>query len=285
MTRALHFLARDVRHNLLSYLILSALAVPFVFPFVWMLGSSVKPAVEVFAYPPTLFPETWQWENYARVFTLQPFAQQYFNSVYIAVVVTLGTVVFSALAGYAFARIDFVGRGAMFLLLLSALMMPEEVTIIPKFNFVQWSGWDNTHWPLLIFPIFGAQGVIATFMMRQHFLGIPQELEEAAMLDGLTRWGIFWRIALPLAKPVLSAVTIITFLTTWNAFLEPLVYLRDVEMFTLPLALRGFADEFGQPIWEVQLAATTLSVLPVLIFYVFAQRFVVESFAASGVKG
>jgi len=285
MSRALVFASREVRQNILVYLVLSVLAVPFVFPFVWMLGSSFKPAVEVFAYPPTIFPSTLQWENYARVFTLQPFAQQYFNSVYIAVIVTFGTVVFSALAGYAFARIGFVGRGLMFLLLLSALMMPEEVTIIPKFNFVQWARLDNTHWPLILFPIFGAQGVIATFMMRQHFLSIPQELEEAAMLDGLTRWGIFWQIALPLAKPILSAVTIITFLTTWNSFLEPLVYLKDVEMFTLPLALRGFADEFGQPIWEVQLAATTLSVLPILIFYVIAQRFVVESFASSGVKG
>ncbi|MBK9123596.1 MAG: carbohydrate ABC transporter permease [Chloroflexi bacterium] len=261
------------------------MVVPFVFPFVWMMGSSLKPAIEVFAYPPTLLPINWQWGNYARVFELQPFAQQYFNSVYIAVVVTAGTLFFSSLAGYAFARIGFIGRGLLFLMLLSALMMPEEVTIIPKFNVVQSLRLDNTHWPLLIFPVFGAHGVIATFMMRQHFLGIPQELEEAAFLDGLSRWGIFWRIAMPIATPVLSAVAIITFLTTWNSFLEPLVYLRSVEQFTLPLALRGFTDEFGQPIWEVQLAATTLSVLPILIFYVFAQRFVVESFASSGVKG
>jgi multiple sugar transport system permease protein len=278
-------MSRQVRQNFWMYLALSVLAVPFIFPFIWMIGSSLKSAVDVFAYPPTLFPTTWQWTNYARVFEIQPFAQQYFNSVYIAVVVTAGTLVFSSLAGYAFARISFIGRGLMFLLLLSALMMPEEVTIIPKFYFVQSLRIDNTHWPLILFPIFGAHGVIATFMMRQHFLGIPQELEEAAMLDGLTRWGIFWRIALPLAAPVLSAVAIITFLTTWNSFLEPLVYLKDVSLFTLPLALRGFADEFGQPIWEVQLAATTLSVLPILIFYVFAQRYVVESFASSGVKG
>lgn len=285
MNRTLYRAALSVRHNIWLYLVLSVMAVPFVFPFIWMMGSSLKSATEVFAYPPTILPVTWQWSNYARVFEIQPFVQQYFNSVYIAVVVTAGTLFFSSLAGYAFARIGFWGRGMLFLMLLSALMMPEEVTIIPKFNAVQAMRLDNTHWPLLIFPIFGAQGVMATFMMRQHFLGIPQELEEAAFLDGLNRWGIFWRIALPIATPVLSAVAIITFLATWNSFLEPLVYLRSVEQFTLPLALRGFADEFGQPIWEVQLAATTLSVLPVLIFYVFAQRFVVESFASSGVKG
>lgn len=268
-----------------TYLVMSTLAIPFVFPFLWMIGSSLKKDIEVFASPPTLLPETFQWHNYARVFEIQPFAQQYWNSVYIAVIVTLGTLLFSSLAGYAFARIQFRGRSLLFVLLLSGLMMPEEVTIIPKFAFVQFLGLDNTHLPLIIFPIFGAHGVVATFMMRQHFLNMPLELEEAARLDGLNRWGIFWRIALPISTPVLSAVTIITFLYSWNAFLEPLVYLEEVRLFTLPLALRGFTDEFGIPIWEVQLAATTLSVLPILLFYLAAQRLIVESFATSGVKG
>lgn len=276
---------RDVQRNLTTYLTLSLFAIPFVFPFLWMIGSSFKSSREVFASPPTLLPTIIHWENYSRVFEIQPFAQQYWNSVWIAVVVTVGTIVFSSLAGYAFARIRFRGSSVFFILLLSGLMMPEEVTIIPRFMFVQNLGIDNTHIPLIIFPIFGAQGVVATFMMRQHFLGMPEELEEAAKLDGLTRWGIFWRIALPIAKPVLSAVAIITFLYSWNSFLEPLVFLEDVKLFTLPLALRGFTDEFGTPIWEVQLAATTLSVVPILIFYVMAQRLVVESFASSGVKG
>lgn len=276
---------RDVQRNLTTYLTLSLFAIPFVFPFLWMIGSSFKSSREVFASPPTLLPTIIHWENYSRVFEIQPFAQQYWNSVWIAIVVTVGTIVFSSLAGYAFARIRFRGSSVFFILLLSGLMMPEEVTIIPRFMFVQNLGIDNTHIPLIIFPIFGAQGVVATFMMRQHFLGMPEELEEAAKLDGLTRWGIFWRIALPIAKPVLSAVAIITFLYSWNSFLEPLVFLEDVKLFTLPLALRGFTDEFGTPIWEVQLAATTLSVVPILIFYVMAQRLVVESFASSGVKG
>lgn len=276
---------RGTPRNLWIYLLMSLLAVPFVFPFLWMIASSLKTDIEVFASPPTLLPQTFQWQNYARVFELQPFAQQYWNSIYIAVLVTIGTLLFASLAGYAFARIRFRGRGLLFILLLSGLMMPEEVTIIPKFAFVQLLGWDNTHIPLIIFPIFGAHGVVATFMMRQHFLNMPEELEEAARLDGLSLWGIFWRIAIPISGPVISAVTIITFLYSWNAFLEPLVYLEDVALFTLPLALRGFTDEFGIPIWEVQLAATTLSVLPILLFYIAAQRLIVESFATSGVKG
>ncbi|MEQ8671628.1 MAG: carbohydrate ABC transporter permease [Aggregatilineales bacterium] len=276
---------REVRNNFSIYLLLSVMAIPFVFPFLWMIGSSFKSSREVFASPPTLLPTTFHLENYSRIFDLQPFASQYWNSVWIAFVVTVGTILFSSLAGYAFARIRFRGSSVLFVLLLSGLMMPEEVTIIPRFMFVQDLGIDNTHIPLIIFPIFGAQGVVATFMMRQYFLGMPEELEEAAKLDGLTRWGIFWRIALPIAKPVLSTVAIITFLYSWNSFLEPLVFLEDVNLFTLPLALRGFTDEFGTPIWEVQLAATTLSVVPILFFYVLAQRLVVESFASSGVKG
>lgn len=275
----------ELRKNIWVYLALIVLSIPFIFPFMWMIGSSLKSSLEVFATPPTLLPTEFQWENYQRVFELQPFAQQYWNSVWIAFTVTIGTLFFSSLAGYAFARINFRGSSLLFLLLLSGLMMPEEVTILPRFDLVQSLGIDNTHIPLVIFPIFGAHGVVATFMMRQHFLGMPEELEEAARLDGLNRWGIFWRIALPIARPVLSAIAIITFLYSWNSFLEPLVFLEDVEMFTLPIALRGFTDEFGTPIWEVQLAATTLSILPILVFYVFAQRLVVESFASSGVKG
>ncbi len=276
---------KEIRRHFWIYVVMLVLSIPFIFPFLWMISSSLKGSTEIFAFPPTLIPETPRWENYREVFEIQPFARQYWNSIWIATVVTTGTLVFSSLAGYAFARIRFPGRSVMFFLLLSGLMMPEEVIIIPKFLYVQDIGLDNSHWPLVIFPIFGAHGVIATFMMRQYFLGMPEELEEAAMLDGLTRWGIFWRIAMPIAKPVLTAVAIITFLYSWNSFLEPLVYLKDVELFTLPLALRGFTDEFGTPLWEIQLAATTLSVLPILIFYVFAQRLVVESFATSGVKG
>lgn len=276
---------RVFQHKLWTYLAMLVLALPFIFPFLWMLGSSLKTSSEVFATPPRLLPQEAQWGNYAAVFEIQPFGIQYWNSVYIAMLVTAGTLLFSSLAGYAFARIRFKGSGFLFVLLLSGLMMPEEVTIIPKFQLVQALGLDNTHLPLILFPIFGAQGVVATFMMRQHFLGFPKELEEAARLDGLTRWGIFWRIVMPVSTPVISAVTILTFLYSWNSFLEPLVYLENVNLFTLPLALTSFTDEFGTPIWEVQLAATTLSVLPILILYILAQRMIVESFVTSGVKG
>lgn len=267
------------------YLSLVILSIPVLWPFWWMITSAFKSTYEIFTFPPTLLPTTWHLENFTQAFTYQPFARQYFNSIYIALLVTIGTLVCSSLAGYAFARIKFPGSSAIFLVLLSALMMPPEVTILPNFTFMQALGWIDTHKPLIILPILGSNGVVSTFMMRQFFLALPKELEEAARIDGLDRFGIFWRVILPNAKPALSAVAILTFLYSWNNFLEPLIYINDINKFTLPLALRNFTDAYGQPMWNIQLAATTMSVVPVLIFYVLAQKQVVESFAFSGTKG
>jgi multiple sugar transport system permease protein len=267
------------------YALLALLSIPFVLPFWWMLTSSFKGANEIFAFPPRLLPETWHWQNFVEVFSHQPFARQYFNSFYIAVLVTAGTLLVSSLAGYAFARLRFAGSGALFLLLLSALMMPAEVTIIPTFLLMKTLRLLNTHVPLILVPILGANGVVGTFMLRQFFLGLPREIEEAAMLDGLGRFGIYWRIALPLARPALSATAVITFLYSWNSFLDPLIYVDDVELFTLPLALRNYADAYGMPLWHLQLAATTLSVVPIMVVYVVAQRQIVDGFMLSGTKG
>jgi multiple sugar transport system permease protein len=179
----------------------------------------------------------------------------------------------------------FRGSSILFLILLSSLLMPVEVTIIPNFYLMQRLGWTDSHLPLIIIPIFGAQSVTATFIVRQFFLSFPRELEEAAMLDGLGRFGIYWRIALPIAKPILGTVAILSFLYSWNAFLEPLIYIDSREKFTLPLSLQSFTDSYGLPLWHLQLAATTLSVIPILIVYVVAQKQIVDSFAQSGIKG
>jgi multiple sugar transport system permease protein len=267
------------------YLALLLLAIPILWPFWWMFTSAFKKTFEIFAYPPTLLPTTWNFQNFIDAFTYQPFALHYLNSLYIAVLVTLGTLVVSSMAGYGFARIPFWGSSVIFILLLSALMMPPEVTILPNFLFMQSLKLIDTHVPLIILPILGSNGVVSTFMMRQFFLAMPKELEEAARMDGLNRWGIFWRIMLPNAKPALAAVAIMAFLYSWNSFLEPLIYLNDSKLFTLPISLRNFADAYGQPMWNVQLAATVMAVLPVLLFYVFAQRQVIESFSYSGTKG
>jgi multiple sugar transport system permease protein len=272
------------RAKITCYLVMVVLAVPFVFPTWWMITASLLPANEVLAYPPKLFPSQPQWENYKTAFTDFPLAQQYFNSLYIAVLVTLGTMFFSSLAGYAFARIRFRGE-KFFGLILIGLMVPSEVTIIPLFRVVDDLGLTNTHWPLIIVPIFGAPSVLATFVMRQFFITIPGELEEAGRLDGLSRFGLYRRVALPIAKPALAAVAIFTFLNTWNFFLEPLVYLTDKDKFTLPVALTQYVDVYGGHLWNVQLAAATTTVVPVLLVFIIAQRQFVEGLAQSGLKG
>lgn len=264
---------------------LCLVALPFVFPFIWMVSGAVKGQAEIFAPGLSLLPEIWRWDNFPEVFRYQPFARQYFNSVYIALVVTVLTLFVSSLAGYALARIRFAGSGLLLLVLISALMMPEEVTIIPNFFLMRDLGLMNTHMPLILLPVFGSQGVMSTFLMRQYFKAIPKELEESARMDGLSRFGIFWKVAVPLSRPALAAVGIITFLFSWNLFLEPLVFLSDIELFTLPLALSNFTDAYGLPLWHLQMAATTLAVIPILIVYIVAQRQIVESFALSGVKG
>ncbi|WP_290056630.1 carbohydrate ABC transporter permease [Amycolatopsis solani] len=272
------------RAKIACYAVMVVLAVPFVFPTWWMITASLLPANEVLAYPPKLFPTQPQWENYRTAFTDFPLAQQYFNSLYIAVLVTLGTMFFSSLAGYAFARIRFRGE-KLFALILIGLMVPSEVTIIPLFRVVDDLGLTNTHWPLIVVPIFGAPSVLATFVMRQFFLTIPGELEEAGRLDGLSRFGLYRRVALPIAKPALAAVAIFTFLNTWNFFLEPLVYLTDKSRFTLPVALTQYVDVYGGHLWNVQLAAATTTVVPVLVVFIVAQRQFVEGLAQSGLKG
>lgn len=271
--------------RLALYGLLCVLSIPFVFPTWWMVTSSMKPISDIFAFPPSLIPTTYDFSSYSDVFRLQPFARQYFNSAYIAVIVTAGTMLVASFSGYAFARIRFPGSNVLFLVVLTGLLIPSEVTIVPLFRmFLKW-GMINTHWPLILVPIFGAPSVFATFVMRQFFIALPAELEEAARVDGLSRLKIFWTIALPLAKPALAAVAIFTFLHSWNLYLEPVVYLSKPAVFTLPQALTQYVDAYGGPMWNIQLAAATLTALPVLLVFIVAQKHFVEGLAHTGLKG
>ncbi len=268
------------------YAVLVVLAIPLVLPMWWMVASSLKQPADIFAYPPALIPRSFRLQNYVDVFTLAPFAQQFFNSLYIGVLVTFGTIFTSAIAGYAFARIRFPGRNFLFLLLLSALLMPAEVTIIPLFVVMRQIGWLGTHLPVIIEPMFGAQAIVGTFLMRQYFLALPIELEDAGRIDGLGRFGLFRHIAMPLALPALATLAILTFLSSWNAFLEPLIFLGgDNNVWTIPIALTQYADRQGAPIWNVQLAATTISVIPMVVVFLLAQRHFIQGFARAGING
>lgn len=266
------------------YLVLAVAGVLFLFPFLWMILGSFKTSVGIFDLS-VIIPDVWRWGNFVEAFIYQPFARQYFNSVYIAVLVTVGTVAVGSLAGYAFARMEFPGRSVLFVLVLSGLMIPVEAAIIPNFFLMSWLDLIDTHVPLIIIPIFGARGALGSFVMRQFFLSLPEELEDSARIDGLGRFGMFARIMMPLASPAISSVAILSAFYTWNNFLEPLVYINDVKLFTLPLALNNFTTGYGLPMWNVQLAATTLSVVPILVLFIAAQRHVTQSMTMSGLKG
>ncbi|MBB6637388.1 multiple sugar transport system permease protein [Cohnella thailandensis] len=268
---------------LLHYLILTLISVIMILPFVWMLSTSLKEPSDIFVFPPQWIPSPIRWENYSEVLQAIPFGRFYFNSVYIAALVTIGTVLFASLSGYAFGRIPFVGRNLVFLILLSTMMIPHEATSIPMFLFMRDLGFINTHFPLIVVPIFGAGGVFGVFVMRQFFLTLPKELEEAAMIDGCSRFGIYWRIMLPLAGPAISTLTIFTFLTCWNEFYDPLIFVNSRELMTIPLGLSLFTDEAGTS-WHLLMSASVMATLPLLIIFFFAQKQFMEGVAMTGLK-
>ncbi|HAP56248.1 MAG: carbohydrate ABC transporter permease [Sphaerochaeta sp.] len=265
------------------WLLMGILTILFVYPFWWMVVNSLNVSAEIFGAP-KLLPTSWAFSNYRDIFTVQPFARHYANTLAVALLGTFGNVLLSALAGYAFARMRFPFRNAAFLLLLTALMMPIEVTIIPLFFQMHSWGAHDTLTPLVLLAIFGSQGAFSTFMLRQFYVTVPNELEEAARIDGLNPLGIFVRIMLPVAVPVLSSVAILAFIAVWNTYLEPLVFLSSLEKFTLPLSLTNFNDTYGLPQWHLQLAATTLSILPIMVVYLIFQQKVSDAMVNSGLK-
>jgi multiple sugar transport system permease protein len=261
-------------------------ALPLLLPLVWMVSTSLKKEFAVFEYPPQLIPKTFEWRNYVDLFTTSQFGRQYASSIYIAILTVIGTAVVASLAGYALARLRFPGRRFLLPLVLTALLLPIEVIIVPLYVLTSQLGWVGTQIPLVVEPVFGAPAVVGTFLMRQFFLSLPRELEDAGQLDGLSRFGVFRHIALPLARPAIATLAVLTFLASWNAFLEPLVFTAgDPALVTIPVGLALFTDSFGQPVFNLQMAATTLSIVPVLAVFLLAQRHIVEGIARSGLKG
>ncbi|MBZ2196934.1 carbohydrate ABC transporter permease [Occultella gossypii] len=271
--------------KIVLYTLLCVLSIPFIYPTIWMIFATFKPTDEFFQIPPTLFPENWTLDGVSKIFTVTPFAQQYLNSLYLATVITIGSIIVCSLAGYAFARVRFPFAGKLFLVLMSGMMIPGEVTIIPIFRWVADLGLMNTHIPLIVLPIFGPACIVGVFIFRQFYLSLPVELEEAGRLDGLGRLGLFWRIALPLSGPAIAAVAIMKFLSSFNMYFEPLIFLRSEELFPVGLGLTRYQDGYGEPLYNTQIGATALTVIPVLIVFLFAQRQFVEGLSRTGLKG
>ena len=250
-----------------------------VLPFVWMLSTSLKTTAQSMAFPPEWIPNPFVWENYTRITDYMPFFLFLYNSVKIAFFVVFGTLLTCSLAGYAFAKLRFPGRKPLFLLLLSTMMIPTQVTLIPVFVIMKYLGWINTHYALIVPAFFGS--VFGTFLLRQFFLGIPNELEDAARIDGCTPWSIYWRIMLPLAKPSLATLAIFSFMGTWNDFMRPLIYLSDMTKMTLPVGLALLANHQDIRI-PLIMAGALLSLLPILVLYVFGQKYFVRGIALTG---
>lgn len=269
--------------NAFVYLVLTVVSLVILFPFFWMVSTSLKAESAVFLFPPQWLPEAWAWNNYIRVFTEMPFLRYFFNSVYIAVLVTAGTCFTAALAGYAFARLHFPFKNAVFLFLLSGMMIPTEVTAIPLFTWMSELGFIDTHIPLILPPMMGAGGMFGVFLVRQFLITIPLELDEAAKVDGCTPWRTFWSIMLPIATPALATVSIFTFMNSWNEFFEPLIYLNTRELFTLPIGLSLLTTDVGVD-WPLLLAASTLSTIPILAVFFMAQNKFIEGIANTGLK-
>jgi len=267
------------------YAILSLATVPFIFPLIWMVSTSLKAEHEVFRFPPELMGSEVVWSNYAQIFIEAPFAQQYFNSTYIAVLTVIFTLIVATASGFAFARLRFPGRDILFVLMLTGLFLPIETVIVPLFIVMDTLGLTGTHAPLILEPVFGAPSIVGAFIMRQAFLTLPKELEEAARVDGMGWFGILWFIAIPLVWPSMATVALLTFLASWNMFLEPLVFTGgSAENWTVPVGLDQYVDFLGAPFWTLQMAATTLAVAPFVVLFLLLQRQITEGIATSGLK-
>lgn len=266
-----------------AILLLGIGAILMAMPFLWMFATSLRPIGESYKLPPAWLPTEWHWENYASVFRSEvPFLTFAFNSIKVTAAITIGQLLTCSMAGYAFARLRFPGRNLLFIIVLAALMVPGQVTIIPVFIIMRSLGLLDSHLALILPGLTSAFGV---FLMRQFFMTVPQDLIDAAKMDGAGAWTTFFRVALPLAGPALSALTIITFNGTWNNYFAPYIFINTWEKMTLPLgvtALRGFMSS-GSP--SVVMACVTMTILPVLLVFLFAQRWFIEGVTQTGLKG
>lgn len=267
--------------RVLLHLVLISLSLLMLFPFFWTVSAALKGDDAVLATPPQLLPNPVHWENFAAVGDLIPFGQLFLNSILVAVATTMLQLLTCSMAAYAFARIPFRGKGPLFLIYLATLMVPAQVTYTPLFIFMRLMNLTDTYAGLILPAVTSAFGV---FLLRQFFMAIPRELEEAAVLDGASHWTIYRRIILPLSRPGLAALSIFSFMGSWNSLLWPLlVVTSNQDIMTLPLGLSTLQGEYSTA-WNLLMAGTFLSIIPIVIVYLLAQRHFVEGLALSGVK-
>jgi multiple sugar transport system permease protein len=266
--------------DVITYIVMIGLAIAFILPLLWMIGASLKEEGQVLAVPPTLFPSQPQWANYVQVLELIPVF--FWNSVKLAFINVFGLLIVASLAGFAFGRLRFPGRDILFLVVLATAMIPGIAYLIPQYLIFRQIGWIDTQFPLWVPRVFTP--VFATFLMRQYFKTLPQELEDAARVDGAGTFTVFWRIMLPQTTPALAAISIFTFLDSWNDLFGPLIYINSENLQTLPVALAQFQNEYFTQI-TLLMAGATIAVMPVILVYIFAQKYFIQGITMTGLKG
>jgi multiple sugar transport system permease protein len=268
--------------KIMLHLLLIIGAIVMSGPFIWMFLSAVKPLDQIFAVPPKWIPEPFVWSNFIDSLKAMPFGKAYFNSFYISIIVVASQILTCSMAAYGFAKIKFPGSKVLFILFLSTMMVPMQVTLIPLYLIMDAIGWLDTHASIIIpSALFNAFGV---FLLRQFIMGIPKEMEEAAIIDGANPFQVYVKVILPLIKPSLAAFGIFSFIGVWNNFIQPLTFLSSQELYTVPLLLSYFKGLYVTN-WALMMAGATISVIPILVVYIIAQRQIIEGITLTGVKG
>jgi len=266
------------------YGVLIAGAVVVMMPFAWTLSTSLKAPSDIFVFPPRWIPDPIVWSNYPEALTAYPFGRWLQNTLFVVVFSTVATLISCSMVAYSFARLRWPGRDILFIVLLSTMMLPEQVTLIPTFIVFRQLGWVNTFLPLIIPPLF-ARNAFYVFLLRQFFMTIPLDLDDAARIDGAGYFAIYSRILLPMSKPALAIAGIMFFQFKWKEFFAPLIYLHDSEKYTIALGLRAFQSETWGTDWHLMMAANIVFMLPLIVIFYFAQRYFIQGIVFTGVKG
>lgn len=272
---------QNIFRKAVLYAFMTMLAVGMLIPFFWMLSTSLKDGNNVFQFPPDWIPDPLKWSNYKEVWKVVPFMAFALNSFLLALCVTCGQVFTSAFAAFSFARLEWPGRDKVFFSYLATMMIPSAVTMIPLFLLLRWLGWIDSYKAIIIPGMFTAYG---TFMLRQFFMGLPRDLEDAARIDGCNLWTIFWNVTLPLSKPALATLGIFTFLGNWRNFQWPLIVLQSSEKMTLPVGLAYFMGEHSTK-WNLLMAGSLMSIIPLVMVFLIGQKFFVKGIQLGGIKG
>ncbi|WP_320128775.1 carbohydrate ABC transporter permease [uncultured Sphaerochaeta sp.] len=267
--------------RVLKYLFVIAMSLSMIIPFLWMLSASFKDSLEVFASPFKWIPKVPKFENYSYIWQKANYLRLFLNTAKLTVIITVLQLVTGSLAGYAFSKLEFPERNKLFLLYLATLMIPYQVVMIPQFSIIRLMGLSNTHMALIVIQAFDPMGV---FLMKQFFDRIPKELNEAAKIDGLSEFGTYLRVIMPLSKSVIGTLIILSSVKVWNDFLAPLIYLNSEKLFTIQLGLRNMISEFSAEYGPI-MAASVISIIPILIIFLRFQKFFEQSITSSGVKG